>query len=142
MKKEDMKFPVYYGRPILQILIILIIAIISGFITYKSFKAYTVHHTYMLVIFGVSLAYFSWLASNPFAAICEDHFEVASGLFFVRKYYYRDLKDIKQQGNSIVLKYNGMETHTISIRMMKQQDKGKFFETIKFLIFKDAYERE
>lgn len=138
------KYPVYIERRRYLMIVMLLIVIISGFITYYSFKTYTVYHIYSAFVFAVSLVYLSWLYFNPFCIVHNNHFEINSGLFSHRKFFYRDITkvEVNENKNKMILIFNDHEICEVSIRLIRKIERDNFIELIKIHIYKDYLDRE
>lgn len=138
------KYPVYFERRKGQMFVVLLIVIISGYITYYSFKAYTVYHIYSAFVCAGTLVYLSWLYFNPFCVIENTHFEINTGLFSHRKYTYRDIQKVEYDANNkmLVLILNDYEVIEISIKPVQKQERTQPVEIIKLHVYKDVLDRE
>jgi hypothetical protein len=138
------KYPVYFERKPYHMLLILIIVLISGYITYYSFRAYTVYHIYSAFVCALSTIYLSWLYFNPFSEIHPEHFEINYGLFSHKKFSYRDIQKLEydDKQKKILLIFNDHESTIISIKTLKHQEREKYVEMIKLHIYKDLLERD
>lgn len=118
------------------------VVLTSGFVTYYSFKNYTIYHIYSAFVFALSLIYFLWISFNPYCTIQKEYFEINSGLFSQKKYLYRDIQkiEIENHDNTLILIFNDHETAEISLTQI--QNKENLVEIIKLHVYKDLLERE
>ncbi len=137
-------YPVYFERKKYLSIFLLLVILISGYITYYSFKEYTVYHIYSAFVFTISLFYLSWLSFNPFCLIQDEYFEINDHWFSNKKYMYRDIQKVEtnDKKNKIILFFNDHDTFEISIKQLNSKNREILIELIKIHVYRDLLSRD